>query len=134
MSVLAQVDAMDLDGARLVRVRGEIDLSNARDVMDAIDRAVPSHASLIVVDLSDTSYVDSSGIAMIFRLAERLHYSRQELRLVVPADAPIRKVLELTNVPQVIPVQEAVIEVPDPISAQTTAEDVWARSQGEAGA
>jgi len=115
VSVLAQVDAMDLDGARLVRVRGEIDLSNARDVMDAIGCAVPSHASLIVVDLSDTSYLDSSGIAMIFRLAERLHYSRQELRLVVPADAPIRKVLELTNVPQVIPVQEAVIEVPDPI-------------------
>jgi len=114
VSELARVDATDLDGARLVRVSGEIDLSNARDVMDAIGRAVHSEASLIVMDLSDTAYLDSSGIAMIFRLAERLRYSRQELRLVVPADAPIRKVLELTNVHQVIPVQDAIIEVPHP--------------------
>jgi anti-anti-sigma factor len=107
MNKLAWVDAMELDHARLVRVRGEVDLSNAHDVMDAIGGAIPSHATLIVLDLSDTTYLDSAGIALIFRLAERLRTSRQELRLVVPADAPIRAVLEMTNLDQVIPVSDA---------------------------
>jgi len=110
----ARVEAIDIDGGRLVRVSGEIDLSNARDVMDAIGAEVPTDASVVVVDLSNTAYLDSAGIAMIFRLAERLSYTRQELRLVVPVDAPIRAVLELTSVPQVIPVQDAIDATPDP--------------------
>lgn len=110
MSELAKIEAMDLDDARLVRVSGEIDLSNTREVMEAISAAVPNDASVVIVDLSETAYLDSSGIAMLFRLAERLSYSRQELRLVVPRDAPIRAVLELTSLDQVIPVQDAIVE------------------------
>lgn len=113
MSDLARVEASDIDGARLVRVSGEIDLSNARAVMDAIGLAVPHEASLVVVDLSETDYLDSAGIAMIFRLAERLSHRRQDLRLVVPAEAPVRAVLELTNLPRVIAVQEAITDHPD---------------------
>ena len=75
--------------------------------------AVPRDAAQVVVDLSATAYLDSSGIAMIFRLAERLRYSRQELRLVVPMDSPIRRVVELTNVQQVIPVEDAITGSPD---------------------
>jgi len=60
------------------------------------------------VDRSGTAYLDSAGIAMIFRLAERLSYSRQEFRLVVPPDAPIRAVIRLTKLDQVIPVQDSI--------------------------
>ena len=110
MTELARIEAMNRDGTLLVRVTGEVDLSNARDVMDAIGGSVPNDATLVVVDLSETTYLDSAGIAMIFRLAERLGYSRQELRLVVPPDAPIRAVLALTSLDQVIPVQAAIGE------------------------
>jgi anti-anti-sigma factor len=106
MTGLARVVASTLDGAPVVRVSGEIDLSNAVQVRDAIGAAVPEAASIVTVDLSDTTYLDSAGISMIFRLAERLRYSRQELRLVVPEDAPIRGVLRLTKLDQVIPVQD----------------------------
>jgi anti-anti-sigma factor len=69
-------------------------------VRDAIGAAVPDDAAVIFLDLSDTAYLDSAGIAMIFRLAERLTYNRQELRLVVPPDAPIRVVIRLTRLDQ----------------------------------
>ncbi len=105
MGDLATVDSRDLDGARLVLVSGEVDLSNVARVTDAISAAVPGDAALVFLDLSSTTYLDSSGISMIFRLSERLGYRRQELRLVVPADAPIRRVLEITNVDQVVAVQ-----------------------------
>jgi anti-sigma B factor antagonist len=106
MTELARVVASTLDGAPVVRVSGEIDLSNAAQVRDAIGAKVPEAAPVVMVDLSDTTYLDSAGISMIFRLAERLRYSRQELRLVVPQDAPIRAVLRLTKLDQVIPVQD----------------------------
>ncbi|HET7276823.1 MAG TPA: STAS domain-containing protein [Dermatophilaceae bacterium] len=114
MTQLAHVDARGLVGAWVVRVSGEVDLSNARQVMESIAVAVPSEAALVVVDLSDTSYLDSAGIAMIFRLAERLGHRRQELRLVVPADSPVRCVIELTNVRGVLTVEEVIPEAAEP--------------------
>jgi len=44
---------------------------------------------------------------MLFRLAQRLDYNRQELQLVVPADAPIRTVIRLTKLDQVVPVKDS---------------------------
>jgi anti-anti-sigma factor len=106
MNELAEVETADLDHARVVRVRGEIDLSNAHDVLGSIGDAVRSAATAIVVDLSGVTFLDSSGISMLFRLHERIAYSRQELRLVVPLTSPIRRVLELTRVSDVIPLHE----------------------------
>ena len=106
MTALASVEANDVADTRFVRVRGEVDLSNAFAVSEVIGSAVRADASTIVVDLSETTYLDSSGISMLFRLAQRLSYSRQELLLVVPVGSPVRKVLEITNVQQVIPLLE----------------------------
>ena len=110
MTELARVTSDDIAGARVVRVIGEIDLSNTDWVREQISAALPNEVQGVVVDLSGTTYLDSSGIAMLFRLAEGLRYRRQTLRLVVPPDSPIRKVLELTRVPQVIPVQDSLNE------------------------
>lgn len=108
MTDLARVEAGTMDGTPIVHVRGEIDLSNAAQVRDAIAAALPDDAVVVIVDLSDTAYIDSAGIAMIFRLAERLSVGRQELRLVVPPDAPIRVAIRLTMLDQVVPVQDAI--------------------------
>lgn len=107
MNDLAEVEAA-IDGTPVVRVRGEIDLSNAALVRDAIVAAVSETADVVVVDLSETAYLDSAGIAMLFRLADRLSVGRQELRLVVPPDAPIRAAIRLTNLDQVIAVLDEI--------------------------
>jgi anti-anti-sigma factor len=107
MKDLAVVDCVVVAGSAVVRVRGEIDLSNALDVQESIGRAAPVDAVEVVVDLSGTTYLDSTGIAMLFRLRERLEHGRQELQLVVPVDSPIRRVLELTQLTRVIPVRDS---------------------------
>lgn len=104
MTALARVEGA-VNGTPVVCVVGEIDLSNAAQVRDALGAAIPDLPE-VVVDLSGTEYLDSAGIAMLFRLAERLSYNRQELQLVVPADAPIRAVLRLTKLDQVVPVKD----------------------------
>ena len=108
MTEYAVMDARTSNGVQVVKIQGEVDLTNAVEVRDAISRVASADVTVIVVDLSQTAYLDSSGIAMLFRLAERVSERRQELRVVVPPDSPLRAALELTNLPQTIPVQDAV--------------------------
>ena len=51
-----------------------------------------------MLDLSETDYLDSSGVRLIFELAERLGSRGQKLELVVPDDSVIKRVLVLTEV------------------------------------
>jgi anti-anti-sigma factor len=106
MTELARVA---LDSHQVITVTGEIDLSNAARVRDAIGAAIPDLPE-VCVDLTGTEYLDSAGIAMFFRLAERLSYNRQELRLVVPPDGPIRAIIGLTKLDEVIRVTSSADE------------------------
>jgi anti-sigma B factor antagonist len=97
MSDLAMVEA-ERDGTQLrVRVAGEIDISNARDVGGTIERAVPADVGGVVIDLAEITYLDSSGISLLLRLEERLRARRIDMRLAVPAGAPVRAALEFTG-------------------------------------
>ena len=101
MTDLARVE---LDSNQVVTVTGEIDLSNVAGIRDAIGAVIPD-LPVVCVDLSGTEYVNSAGIAMLFRLAERLSYNRQELQLVVPAEGPIRAMISLTRLDEVVRVK-----------------------------
>ena len=49
----------------VAHLAGEVDLSNAGDLRQAMLDAVPNTAEGMVVDLSVVSYLDSSGIQML---------------------------------------------------------------------
>lgn len=85
---------MDIPVARLA---GEVDASNARDLRAALVDAVPNQAMGMVLDLSETTYLDSSGVQLLFELADRLSRRQQELRLVVPAESFVADVLAAVN-------------------------------------
>ncbi|MFF0341330.1 STAS domain-containing protein [Kribbella sp. NPDC004875] len=108
MTEYAVVEAHTHNGVQVVRICGEVDLTNAVEVRDAISRVASADVQVIMIDLTETTYLDSSGIAILFRLAERVTHRRQELRLVVPPESPLRAALELTGVPQLIRVQPAI--------------------------
>jgi anti-sigma B factor antagonist/stage II sporulation protein AA (anti-sigma F factor antagonist) len=100
---LAEVQVDDATAAPIVRIRGEIDLSNADAVRSEIVAAVPASASGVVIDLTETTYLDSSGIRLLFELAERLQTRRQRLALVVTEAALVRRVLVLTKLDDAVP-------------------------------
>ncbi|MER5884884.1 STAS domain-containing protein [Streptomyces sp. NPDC001941] len=56
------------DGTPRLTVSGEIDMSNAASLADAIDGA----PGPLVVDLTDVEYLDSAGLSVLFAHAERL--------------------------------------------------------------
>jgi anti-anti-sigma factor len=64
--------AGDDAGDPVVRLTGEIDISNAEPIGDALDDIVGPDARRVVVDLSELQFMDSAGIAMLLRTAARL--------------------------------------------------------------
>jgi anti-anti-sigma factor len=105
VSDLARVEVERRGSRCVVRIVGEVDMSNAQELATDIGAAVPNGLSTLVVDLTPTTYLDSAGVQLLFQLAERLRGRRQNLKLIVPRDAPIRALLELAAVPDVIPVE-----------------------------
>lgn len=101
---LAEIVAEDRPPATVVAVRGEVDLSNVDVVRAAIVDAVPHDGHGVVLDLSATRYLDSSGIRLLFELAERLQGRRQRLAVVVTEAALVRRVLVLTKLDEAIPI------------------------------
>lgn len=91
------------DGVVIVSVEGEIDSSNAPDLRLALSDRLPSASRALVLDLSRVTYLDSSGIHLLFDLGRRLAARRQAIRLVVPERAPMRRVLELCAIDGVAP-------------------------------
>ena len=103
MAPLEELRFKPLGDVVLAAVRGEVDLSNALSVKRELLDAVPNTASALVLDLSETEHLDSSGVRLIFELAERLERRGQKLELVVPDDSIIKRILVLTEVHQVVP-------------------------------
>lgn len=86
----------------VARLCGEIDLSNVDRLTAELDASVANHALGLVVDLSGVTYVDSTGVRLLFRLARRLRDRQQVLHLVVPEQARIRRILELSGLLAVV--------------------------------
>jgi anti-sigma B factor antagonist len=125
--ILADVQFADHERVVVARLTGEIDLSNAERIQDAIAESTPNHALALILDVSALDYLDSAGIHLIYKLREKLRARGQLLRLVVPAASPANDSLRLAGVSQNVEVAEtleaamaefasadAPAEVPDP--------------------
>ena len=101
--MLADVTFEDHDGSPVAHIRGEIDMSNVGELGATLQNAVEHVAPGLVVDFSQTQYLDSAGLQFVFDLAKRLRDRGQRLYLVVPPDSPVATVLEIVNVDALAP-------------------------------
>ena len=90
------------DGVVVASLSGEIDLSNAAEITDALLGGVPNEALGLVIDLSEVSYIDSAGVRMLAELDHRLGWRAQTLRVVAPEESRSRRVLEIAGLERVL--------------------------------
>jgi anti-anti-sigma factor len=95
--MLATVHMETLRDTPVARIEGEVDASNAKDLTRRLTESVPNSAMGLVLDLSLTSYLDSSGIQMLVEVADGLRRRQQELRLVVAEESFVADVLASVN-------------------------------------
>jgi anti-anti-sigma factor len=88
----------------IAHVSGELDLASSPTAGEAIGGAVTRETRALVVDCSELAFIDSSGVAMLFKLSRRLGSRRQQLRVVAPSGAAVARVLELVDFPRAAPV------------------------------
>jgi anti-anti-sigma factor len=101
--VLADVQFDDHDGNPVARIRGEVDMSNVAQLSSTLQNAVLHSSPGLVIDFSETKYLDSAGLHFIFDLGKRLRDRGQRLFLVVPSVSPVATVLEIVRVDSLAP-------------------------------
>lgn len=82
-------------------VKGTLDVATAEEARSTIGARLEGSEPGLVVDLSETTYLDSSGIEFLFDLGRRLRTRRQRLGLVVPEASPISRIVRLANLSSV---------------------------------
>lgn len=75
-----------------VLVAGELDIAAAPELRAVLDRIVREDDGSVLVDLSETTFLDSSGLAVLLNALRRLTRARRELR-VRCAPGPPRDVI-----------------------------------------
>ena len=101
--MLADVQFEEYAAGPLARIRGEIDMSNVGELSASLQGAVLQSAPGLVIDFSETAYLDSAGLHFIFELGKRLRDRGQRLYLVVPTGSPVAAVLDIVNVDALAP-------------------------------
>lgn len=81
---------------------GEIDIANVADIGAIILEGLPREAIGLVVNLASVSFIDSAGIRMLFDLARQTDTHRQRLGIAIDDDAPVRRLLKITNIQEVV--------------------------------
>lgn len=110
MDELAQIEIDQSRDVVVARVQGEIDISNVGAAKRELTEGVPNTALGLVVDLSNTTHLDSSGIYLLFQLAKALEGRHQRICVVAPPSAPSSRVLLITGFDQIMSVTSTVSE------------------------
>jgi anti-anti-sigma factor len=104
---LARLSFESDGGVELAHVAGEVDASNVEDLTNQLLQGVSNQSKAVVLDLTETSYIDSSGISLIFDAAARLRNRRQELRLVVTPRSFVGEVLAAVSMERSVAIDPA---------------------------
>ncbi|HET9773141.1 MAG TPA: STAS domain-containing protein [Acidimicrobiia bacterium] len=90
-------------GEVVVFVRGELDMASAPALWEVLAGEIPGTKRL-VVDLKDTTFIDSSGLSIFVRALRRLRYDGGDLvlRSLRPS---VHEVFRITGLDQVLTVE-----------------------------
>lgn len=92
-------------GKTLVTVVGEVDVSNAGELREAVDSALEAAPAEVSVDLAEVSYIDSTGIGVLVGAATRAQEAGVAFS-VAHLQANVKRVLGLLGVERQLNVED----------------------------
>jgi anti-sigma B factor antagonist len=99
---MSPLDLERIDDVPIVHVNEDIDAANAASTQQRLADALGPDASSLIVDLSETRYLDSAGIDMLLRLSDRLDHRRAKLILVIPDTSQLKRLVSIVGLPDAI--------------------------------
>jgi anti-sigma B factor antagonist len=97
-------------GRHVITVSGEVDLASSPQLDDAIISTLDSGAKAVAIDLTDVSFMDSSGLGVIVRGLKRCREAEIDLDLVITNER-VLKVFGITGLDQVIPIHSSISDI-----------------------
>ena len=105
MSPEFAITEQPIDAERhVLAVRGEIDLFTAPELKSALGEALESGRTRIVVDLTETTFLDSTALGVLIGAVKRLR-SRDGVLTIVNTDPNIAKTFEITGLDQIFTIR-----------------------------
>lgn len=103
-----------INGVPVLTAPAEIDITTAERLREVLLQATSRRYPMVVVDMTGTRFCDSAGLHTLLAAHKRVMTEGDELRLVIPADGAVRRVLTVTGLDRLMPcfpsLQEALAE------------------------
>ena len=93
---ILEVDTEKRDGLVHVMLRGELDLSSVNKVQDELRRVEADAPSVVLLDLSKLTFLDSTGLRCLVTADQRARDAGRRLVLVRGPD-PVQRVFSITR-------------------------------------
>jgi anti-sigma B factor antagonist len=105
----AAVDGVvDVEGAVVVKLAGELDLYNAHAVREELTRQLERKPSRLVVDLGSLTFIDSTGLGLLIEARSRLE--NQDAFVLAAPGLDVRRALEVSGLDRHFTVHASVEE------------------------
>jgi anti-sigma B factor antagonist len=103
----APLEVDSFEQGRVLHVRGELCLSTVELLREPLFTAIENAEGAIVVDLTECTFIDSSGLELLALGSWRLAATdpRRELVVVSPRSA-VRRILDLTGMDHIVTVRD----------------------------
>ncbi|CAN5362071.1 hypothetical protein BH20ACT13_BH20ACT13_06460 [soil metagenome] len=85
---------------------GELDLTNASELEEHLERALTANGSRLVLDLRRVAFVDSAALHVLFRTARAL--GKERFGLVVEPQSAIARVFEIVRISQMARIGDSI--------------------------
>ena len=83
--------------ATIIAVSGELDLDSSPALQEELDRVSASDADLLIIDLRDLDFMDSTGLSVLVRAHQRAEEQGRQLAMV-KGPQQVQRLLSLTGV------------------------------------
>lgn len=95
-------DSENLDATTaVIRPKGRLTMVSTSGLRSIVAETVAGGRNHLVVDLSETDFIDSSGLGALVAGLKSARQAGGDLRIALPSDQ-VRTVLELTNLDRVL--------------------------------
>lgn len=96
----------EADGAKVVAASGEVELHSAPRLREELKQICETDKPSCVVDMSDVTFIDSTGVGVLVGALKRAREHNGELSIVCPQPR-VRRVFEITGLLGALPIFES---------------------------
>ncbi len=107
-----EVERTTVAGRSVLTVRGELDIATVPDLGSAVDAELDGARRSLVIDLTPTRFIDSTGARCLLRAAKQAAGAGVSMLVVCPrSNSPVRLIVDLLELDQLVPIVESVPQI-----------------------